>query len=131
MSKDNTRIRRFVKRFVNPILRNVTGLSFGPFALIRHVGRKSGKTYEIPIMVWRVPDGFIIVLTYGPEVDWLRNPQAADQGTLRWHKKEYMFQAPVFVDATIARPALPALIKIALRLKGTFEYVKLTDQSFV
>jgi len=28
-------------------------------------------------------------------------------------------------------PALPALIKIILRLRGTFEYVKLADQPFV
>ena len=128
MNKDNKRIRTFVKRFVNPTLRNATHLPFGPFALIRHVGRKSGKTYENPIWVWRLQDGFIIVLTYGPEVDWLRNLQAADQGTLRWHKQDYVFQTPVFVDAKTARPALPAFIKFGLGLKGTFEYVKLADR---
>ena len=129
MSKENKRLRTFVKHFVNPILRNVAHSSRGPFALLRHVGRKSGKTYEIPIMVWRVEDGFVIVLTYGPHVDWLRNLQAAGQGTLRWHKKEYAFQTPVFVDAKTARPALPALIKFVLGLKDTHEYVKLTDRS--
>src|SRR5574340_1371790 len=122
MSKDNKRIRTFVKRFVNPILRNATHLPFGPFALMRHVGRKSGKPYEIPVWVWRLPDGFIIVLTYGPGVDWLRNLQSASQGSLRWHNKEYVFQTPVFVDAHIARPALPALIRFGLGLRGPFEY---------
>ena len=127
MSNENKRLRTFVKHFINPILRNVARSSHGPFALLRHVGRKSGTTYEIPIMVWRVEDGFVIVLTYGPHVDWLRNLQAARQGTLRWHKKEYMFQTPVFIDANTAWLALPALIKFVLRLKGTHEYVKLTD----
>ena len=128
MSKDNKRIRTFVKHFVNPILRNAAHSSHGPFALLRHVGRRSGKTYEIPIMVWRVEDGFVIVLTYGPQVDWLRNLQTADQGTLRWHKQEYVFQTPVFIDAQEAYSALPLFIKQVLRLNGAHEFVKLVSQ---
>lgn len=131
MSKENKGLRNFVKHFVNPVLRYAARSSRGPFALLRHVGRKSGKTYEIPIMVWRVEDGFIIVLTYGPGVDWLRNLQAAAQGTLRWHKKDYVFQTPVFVGAKTALPALPAFIKFVLGLHGPHEYVKLADRSVV
>ena len=131
MSKENKRLRIFVKHFVNPLVRNLAHSSRGPFAFLRHVGRKSGKTYEIPIMVWRVEDGFIISLTYGSNVDWLRNLQAAEQGTLRWHKQEYVFQTPVFVDeaaALRALHALPAFMKFVLRRRGAHEYVKLVDQ---
>lgn len=128
MSKDNKRLRTFVKHFINPVLRNFARSSRGPFALLRHVGRRSGKTYEIPIMVWRVEDGFVIVLTYGPKVDWLRNLQAAGQGTLRWHKREYAFQKPEFIDAKTAQRALPPFIKFVLRLRGEHEYVKLPGQ---
>jgi len=126
MNKDNKRLRTFVKHFVNPILRNAAHSSRGPFALLRHVGRRSGKTYEIPIMVWRIEDGFIIALTYGPNVDWLRNLQATDQGTLRWHKQEYVFQTPVFVDEATALHALPSFIRGFLGKRGTHEFVKLT-----
>ena len=128
MNKDNKHLRIFVKHFVNPLLRNFAHASRGPFALLRHVGRRSGKTYEIPIMVWRVEDGFVIVLTYGPQVDWLRNLQAANQGSLRWHKHEYVFQKPEFIDATTALPALPPFIKQILRLRGAHEFVKLSSQ---
>jgi deazaflavin-dependent oxidoreductase (nitroreductase family) len=127
MPKDNKRLRTFVKRFVNPILRNVAHSSLGPFALLRHVGRRSGKQYEIPIMVWRMKDGFMIVLTYGRNVDWLRNLQAADQGSLRWHKREYVFKRPEFIDTKTARHALPPFIKFVLGLRGAHEYVKLAD----
>ena len=127
MPKDNKRLRTFVKRFVNPILRNVAHSSLGPFALLRHVGRRSGKRYEIPIMVWRMKDGFMIVLTYGRNVDWLRNLQAADQGSLRWHKREYVFKRPEFIDTKTARQALPPFIKFVLGLRGAHEYVKLAD----
>ena len=128
MSRDNKRLRTFVKRFVNPLLRNFAFASRGPFALLRHVGRRSGKTYEIPIMVWRVEDGFVIALTYGPQVDWLRNLQAAEQGSLLWHKQEYVFQKPEFIDAKTALPALPPFIRQILRLRGAHEFVKLASQ---
>lgn len=128
MDKDNKRRRAFVKRFVNPLLRNVAHSSRGPFALLRHVGRSSGKAYEIPIMVWRVKDGFVIALTYGPRVDWLRNLQAAGQGSLRWHKREYVFQKPEFIDAKTALSALPPFIKQVLGVLGTHEFVKLSSQ---
>ena len=62
-ARSNRRLRTFVKRFVNPVLRNFARSSHGPFAMLRHVGRRSGKQYETPIMVWRMKDGFMIVLT--------------------------------------------------------------------
>lgn len=128
MHKDNRRLRSFVKRFINPVLRNVTRTSRGPFALLRHVGRRSGKTYETPIMVFRVEDGFVIVLTYGPQTDWLRNLQATGQGSLRWHKQEYVLQQPEFIDTQAAESALPPLIKRVLRLRGVHEFVKVPGQ---
>lgn len=131
MNKDNKRLRTFVKHFVNPILYNVARSSRGPFALLRHVGRRSGKSYEIPIMVWRVADGFVIVLTYGPHVDWLRNLQAAGGGSLRWHKREYALQKPAFIDAKTGESALPALIKNVLRMRGVHEFVKIPGQPIV
>ncbi len=128
MNKDNKRLRTFVKHFVNPFLRNVARASRGPFALLRHVGRRSGKMYEIPIMVWRVEDGFVIALTYGPQVDWLRNLQAAGQGSLLWHKQEYVFQKPEFIDAKTALLALPPFIKQILQLRGAHQFVKLSSR---
>ena len=128
MRKDNRRLRIFVKHFVNPVLRNFAHSSHGPFALLQHVGRKSGKAYEIPIMVWKVDGGFVIALTYGPDVDWLRNPQAAGRGSLRWHKKEYVFQKPEPIEEKAALPALPPFIRFVLRLRGEHDFVKLPGQ---
>ena len=127
MSNDNLRLRTFVKHVINPIMRNAARSAHGPFALLRHVGRRSGKKYEIPIMVWRMKDGFMIVLTYGRNTDWLRNLQAAEQGSLRWHKREYVFKRPELIDAKTAEPALPSFIRFVLRLRGQHEYVKLAD----
>lgn len=125
MSKDKIRLRTFVKHFVNPLMYTLARVSPGPFALIRHVGRRSGKRYEIPIMVWPVQDGFVIVLTYGSNVDWLRNLQATDQGTLRWHQHEYVFQKPELLDAKTALAALPPVLQYVFRRRHATEFVKL------
>lgn len=126
--KNNKKLRTFVKRIVNPIMRNFAYASHGPFALLRHVGRNSGKTYEIPMMVWPVEGGFVIVLTYGPHVDWLRNLQAAGHGSLRWHKQEYVFQKPEFIDATTALAALPPFIKQVLKINGARHFIRISSQ---
>jgi deazaflavin-dependent oxidoreductase (nitroreductase family) len=132
MSDDNKGIRGFVKRFVNPALRNLTGLPFGPFGLLRHVGRRSGKAYAIPIMVWPVADGFVIELTYGRKVDWLRNLQAAGGGSLRYHRREFALQKPEFIDAETGWRALPRWTRPILtaqsrvtRMRGEREFVKM------
>ncbi len=80
------------------------------------------------MMVWQVEDGFVIVLTYGPHVDWLRNLQAAGKGSLRWHQQEYVFQKPEPLDAKTALPALPPFIQYFLRLRNVQDFVKLPSQ---
>jgi hypothetical protein len=49
----------------------------GPFSLIRHVGRKSARTYETPVILVQVPGGFTAELTYGENVNRYRNIVAA------------------------------------------------------
>jgi deazaflavin-dependent oxidoreductase (nitroreductase family) len=128
MSEDRKGLRTFVSRIVNPVLRNLARLSLGPFALLRHVGRRSGKAYEIPIMVWPVESGFVIELTYGRKVDWLRNLQAAGGGSLRYHKREFVLQKPEFIDAETGWRALPGWTRPILRLSGEHEFVKMLSQ---
>ncbi|BCL83766.1 peptidase [Ktedonobacteria bacterium brp13] len=125
MGKGTRRIRIFVKRYINPILRHLAMGKHGPFALLRHVGRNSGKAYETPIMLWHVKDGFVIMLTYGPHVDWLRNLQAAGQGSLLLHNQEYHFQKPALIDKKAGFAALPSPIRQILQLLGAQYFVKL------
>jgi deazaflavin-dependent oxidoreductase (nitroreductase family) len=72
--------RRFLwllKNTLNRVTSRIAKSGRGPFSLVRHVGRKSGTVYETPIMVARVPEGFIAELTYGENVNWYRNIVAA------------------------------------------------------
>jgi deazaflavin-dependent oxidoreductase (nitroreductase family) len=67
---------------INPVALRAARSGRGPFSLVRHVGRKTGTTYETPLIVATVPDGFIAELTYGPKVSWYRNVVAAGRCVL-------------------------------------------------
>jgi hypothetical protein len=71
-----------LKHTLNPLTCRLPRSSLGPFSILRHVGRRSGKRYETPIIVAPHPGGFVIELTYGPEVDWHKNIIAAGGGAL-------------------------------------------------
>jgi deazaflavin-dependent oxidoreductase (nitroreductase family) len=119
------RIRIFNKYVTNRILRGLASFSRGPFAVIRHVGRRSGKPYETVIMVWPMGEGFVIALTYGPEVDWYRNLRASGHGTLLWHGRVYAVGNPEPIDVKTALPAFPpALRPILRRSVQHFVYIK-------
>jgi deazaflavin-dependent oxidoreductase (nitroreductase family) len=115
------RIRHFNKYVTNRLLRRFTSLSHGPFAIIGHVGRRSGKPYETVIWVWKKREGFVIALTYGPEVDWYRNMLAAGGGTVFWHRRFYTVGKPELIDAETALQAFPAPFRLIFRTFGRNE----------
>src|SRR5258707_3634650 len=118
-------IRPFNKYVTNRVLRGLASFSHGPFAIIRHVGRRSGKPYETVIMVWPMGEGFVIALTYGPEVDWYRNLRASGHGTLLWHGRVYAVEKPEPIDVKTALPAFPLALRPILRsIVQHFVYVK-------
>ena len=118
------RIRILNKYVTNRVLRGLTKIAHGPFALIRHVGRRSGKPYETVIMVWPIAEGFVIALTYGPKVDWYRNVLAAGGATVFWHKRLYTVGKPEPIDAATALEAFPTPFKQALRRVGLQDFVR-------
>ncbi len=66
-----------IKHTINPLAMRVARSGRGPFSIVRHVGRRSGASYETPIMLAEVPQGFVAELTYGEGVSWYRNVAAA------------------------------------------------------
>jgi deazaflavin-dependent oxidoreductase (nitroreductase family) len=88
-----TTIRRhffwLLKNTLNRLTSRMARTSHGPFSLIRHVGRKSGRTYETPVVLAQVPEGFIAELTYGESVNWYRNIVAAGACVVVHHRREH------------------------------------------
>jgi deazaflavin-dependent oxidoreductase (nitroreductase family) len=113
-----------LKHTLNPLTRRLARSSLGPFSIVRHVGRRSGKRYETPIIVSRVEDGFVIELTYGPDVDWHKNVLAAGGCTLVWHGREYLIDAIEPLDTATGRAAFPPPERLILRLLGREHFEK-------
>lgn len=82
-----------LKNTLNPLTLRAARSGRGPFSLVRHVGRKSGTTYETPLILARVPEGFIAELTYGPGVQWYRNIVAAGTCGIRHGGEDYVIDA--------------------------------------
>jgi deazaflavin-dependent oxidoreductase (nitroreductase family) len=62
-----------LRRTLNPLAIRAARSGRGPFSLIRHVGRSSGRAYEAPVILAEHPDGLVAELTYGESVNWYRN----------------------------------------------------------
>jgi hypothetical protein len=117
-----------LKHTLNPLTRRLARSSFGPFSVVRHVGRRSGKLYETPIIASRVQDGFVIELTYGYDVDWHKNVLAAGGCTLIWHGREYVINRIEPLDTATGRAAFPLPAQWILRFLGRKHFEKMKIQ---
>jgi len=70
------RVARFNKRVTNRVTTRFAGWMPG-FAILTDVGRRSGQTYRTPVNVLRDGVRYVFALTYGSDVDWVRNVLAA------------------------------------------------------
>ncbi len=116
------------RRFPNPQLRRL-GRRLPPFAIIRHVGRRSGRTYETPVWAFRSPEAArgvdaVIALTYGADVDWLRNIEAAGGAfeLIRAGRTYHGDDVRRLTGGAGAR-LVPAPIRLALRVLQVDDFV--------
>ncbi|MBD0863753.1 nitroreductase family deazaflavin-dependent oxidoreductase [Gordonia sp. zg691] len=106
-------LARFNKVVTNPIQRTWAP-HLAPFAIVEHVGRKSGKAYRIPVFAWVDGDRLTIILTYGRNTDWVRNVQAAGHFGLIRKNQHYRVTGPRVVPSD--SPDLAPGAKIPARL---------------
>lgn len=78
------RVAHFNKRVTNPAARAITPW-LPTLGTLEHVGRKSGKRYRTPLVVFKTDDGYAILVGYGPQTDWLKNVLAG--GPIVLHKR--------------------------------------------
>ncbi len=119
------RIRTFNKHILNPLVLKSAGTAYSPFAVICHVGRRSGKAYETPIIVVPIVDGFVIELTYGPGVDWYRNVLAAGHCTVIWHDRAYVCEGVEALETETGLLAFPRHFRFVLQLMDRRDFVKM------
>ena len=122
-------IRSFNKRYLNRLTGRIARSSRGPFSIVRHMGRRSGKLYETPIIAIPTSDGFIIALTYGPQVDWFRNVSAAGHCQILWHKHKAEITKIEPLQTQAAMPYFPWLERTVLKLVGIQDFVHMQKEA--
>jgi deazaflavin-dependent oxidoreductase (nitroreductase family) len=58
---------------MRPLALRSAGKEGSNTSVVRHVGRRSGRTYQTPVIAARHGDSFLIALPYGERTDWLKN----------------------------------------------------------
>ncbi len=124
---DRTRAWRFrhvATRYADPILRPLA--SRAPvFGVITHRGRTSGRTYRTPINVFRRGDDYLFFLTYGSDVQWVKNVLAAGSCSLETQGKVVHLVEPELITDPELGPA-PVLVRfIEGRIAGATRYLRM------
>jgi len=116
--------RPLTTRLLNPITRRFVGWLPG-FAIISYVGRKSGRTYRTPMNVFRRDGDYLFALTYGPDVQWVKNVIVAGGCELEQRGRTVRLRDPRrFSDPKASLMPLP--VRFFLRLIQVTEFLRLS-----
>ncbi|HEU4332441.1 MAG TPA: nitroreductase family deazaflavin-dependent oxidoreductase [Lapillicoccus sp.] len=77
---------------------------FPLYAVVEHVGRKSGRAYEVPVALIASPTQFVICLPFGRGTNWARNVVAAGGCDIRWKGGTHHVTSPRVVGREVALP---------------------------
>ena len=117
------------KRF-NPVLMPVASRGLiGLIGVIRHRGRRSGRTYETPIAIRPIAGGFVIPLPYGETTDWCSNALAAGTAVVVVGGREHAVTDLEVIPRDAAAPAYPAPLRPVLRLLGIERFLRVHSVS--
>jgi deazaflavin-dependent oxidoreductase (nitroreductase family) len=105
-------LARFNRYVTNPVQRLWAGWA-PTMGILEHVGRKSGKRYRTPLTVFATDvdgqPGVAILLTYGPDRDWLKNITAAGGGRMTRYGKTFELRDPQMMPKAQAATSVNGL----------------------
>jgi deazaflavin-dependent oxidoreductase (nitroreductase family) len=116
-----SRLRPFTMRVINPVTRLFAGRVPG-FAIVRYVGRRSGKAYRTPMSVFRHGDEYVFALTYGSDVQWVKNVLAAGGCELEVRGKVVRLSEPRLIEDP-SRRLMPLPVRLFLGLIGVKDFL--------
>jgi deazaflavin-dependent oxidoreductase (nitroreductase family) len=117
------RLARFnvhvTNRVLGPFARSLPG-----FAVVAHVGRRSGRVYRTPVSLFRNGDRYVIALMYGADSQWVRNVLAAGEVDVETRgQRMHLVEPEVVHDAERSR--VPAPVRPVLGLARVAEFMLL------
>jgi deazaflavin-dependent oxidoreductase (nitroreductase family) len=118
------RFRHVVHRYVNPITRPVAG-KLPAFAILTHRGRRTGRTYRTPLNVFRRGNDYFFFLTYGSDVQWVKNILATGSCSIETRGQVVELVEPELITDPELRPAPPHVRFVERRIAGVTQYIRM------
>ena len=116
-------IRPFTTHVFNPISRRFARWLPG-FGILGYRGRRSGKAYRTPLNVFRHRDDWVFALTYGSDVQWVKNVLAAGEATLEIRRRKIRLVRPeLIVDPE--RRLMPFGVRQVLGVMRVSEFMRM------
>jgi deazaflavin-dependent oxidoreductase (nitroreductase family) len=116
-------LRPFTTNVFNRISRRVAGRLPG-FGILLYKGRTSGKSYRTPMNVFRDGDSYVLALTYGSDVQWVKNVLAAGGCDLVTRGRTvHLVEPELFEDPR--RRQMPQPVRFFLGLMRVTEFMRL------
>ncbi len=110
---------------VNKRVFNPRELRKGVRPVLTHVGRSSEKTYRTPLDAHAVEGGYIFIVMYGSDSDWVQNVLAAGSATLKVDSDELELVSPRLVSKEDAWQLLPSTTKAPANFLRVTEYLQM------
>lgn len=116
-------VARFNSRVTNHVSRPFAAHLPG-FAVVTHVGRRSGRTYHTPVNMFRDDERYVIALTYGADSQWVRNVMAAGSCDVRTHGRSvHLCEPRIFTDP--ARRLVPVPVRAVLQILDVSDFLSM------
>lgn len=96
-----TALRRLTQA-TRPLAMRSAGTEKSSTSFVRHVGRRSGRTFQTPVVAVEQDDSFLIALPYGERTDWMKNVLASGTATVVSHGRTYGVDQPKVIPMTEA-----------------------------
>ena len=116
-------VARFNAQVTNRVSRPFAGRLPG-FAVVTHVGRRSGRTYQTPVNMFRDRERYVFALTYGADSQWVKNVMAAGGCEVRTNGTIVRLCEPrIFTDPY--HRLVPGPVRIALRILDVNDFLSM------
>jgi deazaflavin-dependent oxidoreductase (nitroreductase family) len=93
---------RKLTRVTRPIALRAAGKVGSKTSVIHHLGRRSGQTYETPVVAVEHGDCFLVALPYGERTDWLHNVVSNGKAEITTGGRRYPVDRPEVIPISEA-----------------------------
>lgn len=110
----------FTNHLLGPLARHMPGMG-----IVVHTGRRSGRQYHTPVIIFRTDEQVIVALTYGRDSQWVKNVLSVGGCMLETQGRTLRLSNPHIVHDE-QRRAVPPFVRMVLGLLNVSDFAEMT-----